>query len=145
MMSRMRLSDFERRWVDVIARALVPPAEAAAAGLALDGIDAGARFDEECARWPWYAALALRFSLWLAWLSPVWMRGRPRSFGAVDEAAQVALLERLFAHRLYVVKMAALLLKLTLCGALLGDVRVLGQLGAYDLPRQPRLPARRAS
>jgi hypothetical protein len=143
MMRPMRLAEFERRWVTTIAAALAPPAEAAACGLELGALDVAARYDEECARSPWYAALLMHASLWLTWLAPVWLTGRLRGFGSLDDAAQVALLERLLAHRRYTVRMAAMFLKLTLCTLLLGDTATLAQLGAYDLPRP--LPRRRAS
>ena len=129
----MTLAPFERRWAAVIARALVP--EGALAG-ALDKIDVGARYAEECAISPWYAALAFRASLWLTWLAPWWMLGRPRTFTGVDGETRVEILERLLKHKRYVLRMAALFLKLAICGMLLGDVPTLAQLGAYRL-RKP--------
>ena len=49
--------------------------------------------------------------LWLAWLAPVWLLRRLRSFGGIDAATQVALLERLLKHRVYTVRMAAFILQ----------------------------------
>ena len=126
----MTLADFERRWAAAIGRALVPEG---ALGGALDAIDLGARFAEECAISPWYAALAFRASLWLTWLAPLWMLGRPRTFGGVDGETRVVVLERLLKHRVYLVRMSALFLKLAICGMLLGDTPTLAQLGAYKL------------
>jgi hypothetical protein len=127
---RVKLLPFELDMVRVVTRALVPPN-------ALDGTtvlhDAGVVYDRELESAPWHVALALRASLWLAWLSPAWMMARPRSFGGVDEATRVLLLERLLKHRFYVVRMATALLKLTLCMAALGDPAVLRALAAYDL------------
>ena len=129
----MTLAPFERRWAATIARALVP--EGALSG-ALDQIDVGARYAEECAVSPWYAALAFRASLWLTWLAPLWMLGRLRPFTGVDGETRVVILERLLKHQRYVLRMAALFLKLAICGMLLGDVPTLAQLGAYRL-RKP--------
>ena len=126
----MTLFPFEERWAGAIGHALVPPG---ALGGRLDGIDIGARYAHECAISPWYAALAFRASLWLTWLAPLWMLGRPRTFGGVDGETRVAVLERLLKHRVYFVRMAALFLKLALCGLLLGDEPTLAQLGAYKL------------
>jgi hypothetical protein len=126
------VTGFERRWVQTIARALVPPD---ALDGALDGIDVGARYDEELRSSPWTAALVLRLAVWATWLSPMWLRARPQTFGGLDEAARVALLERLLKHRVYPVRMMMMVLKLTLCQLLLGDTATLAQLGAYDLPR----------
>jgi hypothetical protein len=121
---------FERRWAATIGHALVPPGALAGA---LDNVDVGARYAEECAISPWYAALAFRASLWLTWLAPVWMLGRMRSFGGVDADTRVVVLERLLKHRRYELRMAALFLKLAICGMLLGDAPTLAQLGAYKL------------
>ena len=135
----MTLFPFETRWAAVIGHALVPRG---ALGGALDAIDLGARYAEECRVSPWYAALAFRASLWLTWLAPLWMLGRVRTFGGVDEATRVAVLENLMKHPRYTVRMATLMLKLAICTLLLGDVPTLTQLGAYKLTT---LGARKAS
>jgi len=124
------LFPFEERWAGTIGRALVPKG---ALGGSLDSIDIGARYAEECAISPWYAALAFRASLWLTWLAPGWMLGRLRTFGGVDGETRVAVLERLLKHRAYFVRMAAMFLKLAICTLLLGDVPTLTRFGAYKL------------
>jgi len=136
------LQSFERRWAVTIAGALLP---ASALDGALGGIDAGARFDDECARSPWHGALLLRASLWLTWLAPLWLLGRLHTFGSLDEAARVALLERLLKHERYTVRMVAMFLKLMTCTLLLGDIDTLAQLGAYRLLPPSSLPRRSAA
>ena len=126
----MTLSSFERRWAATIARALVP---ADALGGTLAGIDLGRRYAEECALSPWHAAIVFRASLWLTWLAPLWMRSHARTFGGLDGDARVALLERILKHRRYLVRMAGMFLKLSICSLLLGDESTLAQLGAYRL------------
>lgn len=140
----MSLLPFEIDWARVIGRAFVP---AGALDGALDGIDAGARYADECASSPWHAAFVMRLSLWLTWLAPVWLRGRLRTFGGLDALEQASLLERLAAHRVYVIRTSAMFLKLLLCQVLLCDEATLAQLGAYDLPLrlQPPLARRSAS
>jgi hypothetical protein len=137
----VKLAGFERRWATTVAGALVPPG---ALDGALDGIDLGVRYDDECRRSPWYAALLMRFSLWLTWLAPLWLLGRARTFGGLDGAAQVALLERLLKHERYTVRMTAMFLKLAICTLLLGDAATLAQLGAYKLT-PPAALARRSA
>ena len=138
----MTLAACERRWAATIARALVP---AGALGGTLAGIDFGQRYADECARSPWYAALLFRASLWLTWLAPCWLFERPRTFGGLDAAAQVALLERLLKHDRYLVRMAGMFLKLAICTLLLGDEATLAGLGAYRLPPPVALGKRSAS
>ncbi len=123
----MKLAGFERRWAATIARALVPAD-------ALDGtladIDLGARYAHECAISPWYAALLFRACLWMVWLSPL---ARLRTFGGLDEAGRVEMLERLLKHPIYQVRMSTMMLKLAICSMLLGDEPTLRRIGAYKL------------
>jgi hypothetical protein len=121
---------FERRWAATIAHALVP---AGALGGALDQIDLGKRYADECAVSPWHAAIVFRVSLWVTWWAPLWMLMAPRSFGGLDDERKVALLERILKHRVYLVRMAGMFLKLAICSLLLGDEATLAQLGAYRL------------
>ena len=129
----MTLLPFERRWAATIARALVPEGALAGSGVDLGAIDVGARYAEECAISPWYAALAFRASLWLTWLAPLWLLGRLRTFAGVDGETRVVVLERLLKHKRYFVRMAGLFLKLAICGLLLGDEPTLAGIGAYKL------------
>src|SRR5205823_5104292 len=89
---------------------------------------------------PWWAALFVRLALWLVYVSPVWMRGRPRSFAALAEEEREGLLEDLLLHRVYVVREAAAILKLFLCMVALGNQQALSRIGAYDLSGQEARP-----
>jgi hypothetical protein len=126
----VRLAAHERRWVEIIAHALIPPG--ALAGH-LDGIDVGARYDAECTRSPFSAALLMRAALYLAWLAPIFFYGRLRTFGSLDPIGQASLLERMLASKRYAVRMAATFLKLTICTLVLGDEPTLRYIGAYRL------------
>ncbi len=86
-----------------------------------------------------------RASLWLTWLAPLWLLGRVRTFGGLDGATRVALLERLLKHPRYTVRMTGLFLKLAICTLLLGDEATLAGLGAYRLPPPMTLGKRSAS
>jgi hypothetical protein len=140
----MKLRAFEVRWAAVIGRALLPPG---LLGGVVDDVDLGARFAEDLAASPWEAALMTRLALWLVWLAPLcpllW-RGRFSSFGALARNEQEALLEQLLLSPTYLVRTAALFLKLSFCSMLLGDVRALARIGAYGLgaaatpPEKPR-------
>lgn len=129
----MTLLPFELDWARTMAHALMPPGTLAGA---LDEIDAGARYADECAISPWHVALLMRASLWLVWLAPVWLMARPRTFGRLDATAQALVFERLLKHRVYLVRTTALFTKMMLCQVMLGDESTLLQLGAYDLPRK---------
>ena len=128
----MGLFAFELRRAATIARAIVPRG---ALGGATDDVELPALFEADCAIAPWQANLVLRLGLWLTWLSPLWMHGRPRTFGALDERAREAQLEELLAFKVHLVRLTMLYLKLLACSFLLGNERALGHLGAYHLPQ----------
>ena len=137
----MSLLPFEIDWARAIGRALVP---LGALDGATDGVDIGVRYAEEQAQAPWHVGLLLRASLWLVWLAPIWLMARPRTFGSLDDAGRVLVLERLFSHRVYLVRTSGMFLKLTLCQLLLSDEATLAQLGAYDL-QEPLAQLRRSA
>ena len=113
------LLPFEVDWAERIGRALVP--RGALGGIA-DGVDIGARYAEECAISPVVRGLRLPCVL-VADVAgaAVDARAAAHGFGGVDGETQVAVLERLLKHRVYTVRMAALFLKLAVCGMVLGD------------------------
>ena len=103
----------------------------------MSDVDLGERWQDECRRSRWDGGLLLRVSLWLAWWAPLWMGRGLRTFGALDDGKKVEILEALLGSRSYLVRMAAMFLKLTVCSLFLGDERALRQLSAYDLARPP--------
>jgi hypothetical protein len=133
----VKLRRFEIRWADTIGRALLPRG---LLGGVVDGVELGEEMRRECLEPPWYAALLLRASLWLTWLAPPWALGRLRAFGGLDAAAREALLERLLASRVYLVRATTTFLKLSACMLLLGDERVMRRIGAYEHGRAPDKP-----
>lgn len=134
----MKLRAFEVRWAAAVGRALLPPG---LLGGVVDDVDLGGRFAEDLAASPWEAALMTRLALWLVWLAPFWRRGRLSGFGALARDEQEALLEQLLVSPTYLVRTAALFLKLSLCTLLLGDVRALARIGAYGLGAAATLAA----
>jgi hypothetical protein len=133
----VKLLGFERRWAQTIGRALVP---AGALDGALEQIDLGQRYADECAISPWYAALLLRFCLWLIWLAPF-----PRTFGGIGAERRVETLEQLLKHRVYPLRMATMMFKLSVCSMLLGDEATLQHIGAYKLDGRSLVRKREAS
>src|SRR5690349_2740809 len=126
----MRLRRFEKHWADALGRTIAPRG---LFGGVVDDVDLGARYDDECAASPWFAAVVLRFSLWMAWLAPLWMLRRPRTFGGLAPSEREQVLERLLLSESYTVRLTAMFLKLTVLTLLIGDERALTQIGAYGL------------
>ena len=129
----MKLRRFEIRWAAIIGRALLP---AGLLGGVADDVDLGDAFRCECLEPPWYAALLLRASLWLTWFAPPFALRRLRSFGGLDPGARELVLEKLLDSRIYVVRATATFLKLAACMLLMGQQRVLKQIGAYEYGRK---------
>ena len=88
---------------------------------------------------PWEVALVLRLAIVLVWLSPLFVLGRARTFGGLDAAARVACLESLLGSNRYLVRQLMLILKMSICMAVLGCADVLERIGAYDLGRNSTL------
>lgn len=126
----MALFGFEQHWAATIARAFIPLRVLSGA---TDRLEAGARIAADDTDSPWHAALLLHACLWLVWFAPLWRTGRPRTFGGLAEAERETLLDALLIHRSYPIRQMTLYLKLVSCTALLGDMGVLEQVGAYKL------------
>ena len=118
------------RWAEICARCILPRG---ALGGTTDDVDLLALFTKDSAEAPWQANLLLRLSLWLTWLSPIWMRGRLRTFGSLPAPEREELMEGLLASKIHLVRLTMLYLKLISTSLLMGNERVLSRLGAYGL------------
>lgn len=132
----MKLARFEQRWARTIGDAIVGDPREALGGVRAE-IDLGAALGEEVQLATPATAAVLRLALWLAWLAPLWRRGRLDSFGALSAPEREALLDDLMDSRSYAVRELLMLLKLFVCLRLLGEPRALGHIGAYDLGAGP--------
>lgn len=130
----MRITPFERRWADAVARALIPRGTLGVA----DDADVGALFAADCEEAPWHSGALLRLGLWMVWLAPL-LRWRPRTFGRLSTSEREAVLEALLKSRNYVVRNAVLFVKLMVCTFVFGDARVFERLGAYRPPQRESL------
>lgn len=141
----MQPSAFELDWAAVIARALLP---ADLLGGATADVDIQGGLARDCAETPWYTGLLFRLTVWAIWISPLFVVGRLRTFGGLDEELRERHLERLAAARIYEVRMLVYLFKLTLCTVVLGVPAVYSRLDAYGLGEEPaalvKLDGRRA-
>jgi len=125
----MALTSFELRRAALIARTFVPRG---VLGGATDELDAGPLIREDDAFGPWHASLLLRAALWMVWLAPLWTLAGLRTFGGLSEEARADLLDRLLHHHAYSVRQSVMYLKLVSCSVLLGSVKVLAHLDAYN-------------
>ena len=124
----MRLRAFERRWASEVARAFVAPG---ALGGAVDDVDAGALFAEDCAAVPWVSVVPVRLALWLVWFWPLF--GRRHTFGALPPEGREDVLERMLHSRIALVRTLVSFLKLICVSLVLGDRRALAAIGAYGM------------
>ena len=125
----MALTSFELRRAALIARTFVPKG---VFGGATDDLDAGPLIREDDAHGPWHASALLRAAIWMVWLAPLWTFTGLRTFGGLSEEARADLLGRLLHHGAYSVRQSVMYLKLVSCSVLLGSVKVLAHLDAYN-------------
>lgn len=131
---------FERRWAQALLEAFAPPG---AGGLAPQAgeVDYVAGFQRMLASFTWRAALGLRAALWIGALAPLWMWGRLRSVTKLSVDRRTRLLRELLAHRLFLVRELAFLLKTAASFALLGTPSVRAR-SNYDRGVEPAWPAK---
>lgn len=127
----MDITDTEARWAEVIGRGFAP--QGIVLGGIVDGAPIGEGMRDEARQSPWYFAIGLRAAILMVWLAPIWRRGRLRTFGGLAPEEQVALLELLMKSRVYFIRLALMLLKLTVCMILVGEERALRRVGAYHM------------
>ena len=121
---------FERRWVLVILATFAPtegPGLAPRAG----EVDYLHAFETLRTRSTTLAGWGLRGALWLTVLAPWWLGRSLATLPSLPQAARVELLAKLLEHRVFAVREAVFLLKLTACLALLGSDTVRARSG-YD-------------
>jgi hypothetical protein len=131
----MTLLAFERRWLLGVLDAILPAH--AHPRLTLGARDFPlARFaDDLLRRAPLLAALGVRASLWVLWLSPL-ARGRA-GFGALSPEEQVAWLRTLEGSRIHLLREVPVLLKTLACLGYCGVPEVQRQVGIDPVASAP--------
>jgi len=127
---------FERRWVGVVLASFAPAEGPGLAPRPHEAVDYFAAFETLRTRSTRIAGLGLRAALWLVVLSPWWLGRSLSVLTGLPQAARLTLLAELLEHRVFAVREAVFLLKLTACLALLGHADVRARSG-YD-GRSPR-------
>ena len=127
----MRLFPFERRWFAIVFETILP------AG-ASDKVPLGARdvpllrfVDDLFASAPFRMLAGFRVALWVVFLAPLWLLGRPRLFGALSPGDRIDLLHRLRRNRVYMIRELPTLLKTVACLGYCGLPSVQAAIG-YD-------------
>jgi hypothetical protein len=121
---------FEQRWARQLLSAFAP---SGGPGLAphhdeVDYLGVVARMRREATP---LAAFGLRIAIWIAALAPLWLWGKLTTISKLASERRTDLLRELLAHRAFVVRELATLLKLTAAMALLGTPSVRARSG-YD-------------
>lgn len=121
---------FERRWARLLLSAFAPSDGPGLAPLQgeVDYLGTLARMRREATP---LAALGLRIAIWIAALAPLWLWGKLTTISKLAVERRIDLLRELLAHRAFVVRELATLLKLSAAMALLGTPSVRARSG-YD-------------
>jgi hypothetical protein len=140
--TRGRAWAFERRWLEAIAEGLAPTgASSDAAGRLVPApgrADVSVTFETMRAASAPLARIGMRLALWLVALAPIWTSARARTLAGLPVPDRTARLEALLAHRRFVVREAATVLKLVVAFTLLGDPKTRARSG-YDRPPPPEI------
>ena len=131
---------FERRWTEAVLSGFAPPSETTLpARLAPHEGEVeyfGALDRMRGASTP-LAQFGIRFAVWMAALSPIWMTGQLKTMVGVRPDQRAKILERLLEHRVFFVRELSMLLKIGACMALVGTPSVRARTH-YDLTPPPR-------
>lgn len=104
------LTTIERRWARVAIETMFP--SGALPGVrGADAIDAGAALEDVCQTVPSRVALGLRVAVWLLTLSPLIVAFRFRTLASLAAEEREKIVLKLLAHRAYLLRQLALLLK----------------------------------
>jgi hypothetical protein len=107
----MRLFEFELTWAKAAFDALFPEGSALPHGIARMAPER--RLHDLLITCPWEQAMALRLSIWLLTLAPLWLLRRPVTLGGASAAERERVLARLYASSIYVVRQLAVAFKAT--------------------------------
>lgn len=110
---------FERRWRDALVAAVLPVP-----------VGASGFWEAFAAAAPPELRLGLRAAVWILALSPPWLLGRWRTFGALGPDDRDRLLTLAAGHRRYLVRQLVELLKLVACLRAFEDPALRTRLGA---------------
>lgn len=133
---------FEERWAGAVLAGFAPPSESPhETGLApRDGeVDYLVAMREMMRKGTSLSRLGFRAALFIAALSPFWMRFRFRTFVSLAPAERAEMLARLLRHRIFMVRELMLLLKLCACMALFRSDAIRARSG-YDRADEDEMP-----
>jgi hypothetical protein len=120
----------ERRWARALLAGFTPPSDTGLTPLP-DEVDYEGTLQRMLRGSRPAARFALRASIWLAALAPLWLWGRMVSVAKLPLTRRAALLSELLRHRSFVVRELTLMLKLAAAMALMGTESVRARSG-YD-------------
>ena len=140
----MRLTWWEKRWLEAIFEGFAPPRADAAEGLLTPEpgeVDHVGRFAEMNEHASPIAKLGMHVAVHLVGLAPVWTGTKLAGFDRLDEEARVALLEELMEHPFALVKELSWLMKVQAAMTLFGTPSIRARSG-YDRGREEKMPVR---
>lgn len=123
---------FEERWAAAVLAGFAPPSDSGLAPRAGD-VDYLEAMREMMRVGTSLSRIGMRVALFIAALSPFWMRFRFRTFVSLVPSERAEMLARLLRHRIFMVRELMLLLKLCACMALFRSPAVRAR-SRYDRP-----------
>jgi hypothetical protein len=124
---------FERKWAERVLEAFAPPGPNDRFAPSPGQVQYGASLLAMNRASNRFASVGMRLAVWAVFFAPVWLFGRLATFASLDIEQRAEILDRMLAHRFYLVREMVLLLKLAACMAIfaLPDLRARS---GYDRP-----------
>lgn len=133
----MRLSAFERRALEVVFDAILPSGAHPKLPLGARDVPYAGFFDDAERFAPFELLLGLRAALWVVWLSPLVLLGKPRTFGGLSADDRLRVLVRLQASRIYFLRELPGIAKTVAALAYCGLPEVQRAIGLERIDRTP--------
>jgi len=133
----MRLLGFERRWCGAVMDAVIPPGSSDVLPLGAGDTGCVQQCEDMLLRLPFAGAFGLRVSLWTVYLLPLFVLGRFKTLSGLTEQEREEYLEKIYKHRIYLVRQSLILVKSVVCLSYCGDDRVQESLGMREPSHLP--------
>lgn len=134
----MRFFSFERRWLLEVFTTILPSGQGAVLPLGARDVPLAGFVDDLLRYAPLRVALGLRLCLWFLVACPLFVIGKARTFLALSDSDRLAVLGKLRASPVYVVREIPLLFKMVGCLGFCGMPVVQERLSIE--PRDQSLP-----
>ena len=133
----MKFSALEKRWLNAVMEAVLPAGASKELPWGAGDTRVSELTEDMIQRTPFLGAMGLRASLWVTYLFPLFIMGKPRTIAGLSSEVREEYLKKLYEHPIYFVRQTLILIKSVACMAYCVDERVREKLGMNAPSRLP--------